>query len=272
MGPRTDWIGCGAVRQPIFAGGAALDLTTGDLVWSADCGGGDWGPGPVFADAIVYPVGAAIDATSGECRWHDYWSSAGREITTVENGIGFSANGRTLWAVRAPTGTYLWRARISSDHRSGYLWTPVAHDGFVYAALSGGVRAYRAGTGRRLWSFSCHESGGGPIMAVANGVLYVGTSSGKIFALDARTGARIWRTHVERTGSTPYVAVANGVAYVTTEKLFALDASTGSILWRGGDFLWADRWSPPVIADGMVDVVGSISDDEDDSLYAFGVP
>jgi outer membrane protein assembly factor BamB len=49
--------------------------------------------------------------------------------------------------------------------------------------------------------------------AVANGVVYVGSTDGNVYALNAKTGAKLWSGS---TGNAVFSspAVANGVVYV----------------------------------------------------------
>jgi len=66
--------------------------------------------------------------------------------------------------------------------------------------------------------------------AVANGVVYVGSTDNNIYALNAGTGALLWKYTTGAVQSSP--AVANGVVYVASEdyNVYALNASTGALL------------------------------------------
>lgn len=69
--------------------------------------------------------------------------------------------------------------------------------------------------------------------AVANGVVYVGSTDGRLYALDAATGRQRWTFQTEaRVPSSP--AVADGLVYVASYDgaIYALDASTGRARWR----------------------------------------
>src|SRR5215471_8085387 len=55
----------------------------------------------------------------------------------------------------------------------------------------GKVYALSAATGTKLWSFTT----GNEVFssaAVANGVVYIGSTDGKVYALSAATGTRLW--------------------------------------------------------------------------------
>jgi outer membrane protein assembly factor BamB len=68
--------------------------------------------------------------------------------------------------------------------------------------------------------------------AVADGVVYVGSSGQNVYAINAGTGAWLWTT---ATGgaidSSP--TVANGVVYIGSgdHDLYALNAATGAVVW-----------------------------------------
>jgi len=70
------------------------------------------------------------------------------------------------------------------------------------------VYALNASTGALLWSSA--TAGGGGALAVANGVVYLG--SGKLYALNARTGTKLWSYDTGRGAGSPIVS--NGVVYV----------------------------------------------------------
>lgn len=89
------------------------------------------------------------------------------------------------------------------------------------------------------------------VPAIANGVVYIGSSDGAFSALDASTGAVRWQDQISGWQEAAPV-VANGVVYVsTTSGLVALDASTGVLRWRpqpGSN----PSFSSPVVANGVV--------------------
>jgi outer membrane protein assembly factor BamB len=74
------------------------------------------------------------------------------------------------------------------------------------------VRALKARTGARLWSYATgSQVESSP--AVANGLVYIGSDDNRVCALDGRTGAKLW---VYITGNSVFSspAVANGMVYV----------------------------------------------------------
>ena len=76
----------------------------------------------------------------------------------------------------------------------------------------------------------------GPIVsspAIANGVVFIGSSDGGLYALDQETGQQKWKVMItDPIASSP--AVANGLVYFITYDgvFYALAADSGAIKWR----------------------------------------
>jgi outer membrane protein assembly factor BamB len=92
----------------------------------------------------------------------------------------------------------------------------------------GTVFALNAKTGSLLWFYNTANAvSSSP--AVANGVLYIGSTDQNIYALNAATGAFLWKyTTGGFIGSSP--AVANGTVYVGSYDtyMYAFDKSSGT--------------------------------------------
>ena len=114
----------------------------------------------------------------------------------------------------------------------------------------------------RKWSFATANLVFSSL-AVANGVVYVGSLDNNVYALNAKSGAKLWSY---ATGNQIYSspAVANGVVYVGSadNKVYALNAKTGAKLWSYTTGRAVE--SSPAVANGVV-YVGS------DYVYAFGL-
>jgi len=114
----------------------------------------------------------------------------------------------------------------------------------------------------QTWSYPTLGAIGTSSPAVANGLVYVGSTDHKLYALYASTGTLKWSYPTGgQINSSP--AVANGLVYVGSadKKLYALYASTGAFKWSyptGGQIN-----SSPAVANGLV-YVGSY----DGKLYA----
>lgn len=130
-----------------------------------------------------------------------------------------------------------------------------------------------------LWRFDAGADlmfSGVSSVAVADGVVYIGSNDNYVYALDAATGKRRWRFHrdawVAPSPSSP--AVVHGVLYIGNDDghVFALDAATGKERWRFKTEDWVLVGSSPTVVDGVV-YIGSgdpnaLSDDTERYLYA----
>ena len=97
-----------------------------------------------------------------------------------------------------------------------------------------------------------NESNESSSPAVANGVVYVGSSDGNVYALDASSGAKLWSYATGASIEFSSPAVANGVVYVGSvdKNVYALNASTGAKLWSFTTGNLVN--SSPTVANGVV--------------------
>jgi outer membrane protein assembly factor BamB len=246
----------------------AVDAATGAPLWvgptqeSFFVDSAAVGDGFVFANSI-YSTLLAYDAETGAIAWTSNLTDV-RASPTLSNGTLYVAsNDGTLTALDAETGTPLWSTersccvydqapavdgdrvfQIRTNHtltaysaRTGrQLWsTPAFAVGTL--AASGGVLFFNdypnvvaldEATGSQLWASPvlAFQPDGAP--AVANGLVFVTTSS--LMALDAATGAVVWSASAS-SGWGP--VVANGVVYASSQsgEWDAFDERDGSLLW-----------------------------------------
>jgi outer membrane protein assembly factor BamB len=230
----------------------------------------------------------ALDARTGHELWHIDVTDGVRTPPTISGGvIYFGAGPVTLAAVDLSTRQQLWTFKAVDN----LAFAPVVADGIVlfgdfdslYAL--GSVTA-AAGTptpginngspqdpgGAMFRGNSRHtgvyEAQGAPQLAgprwqvplgavigsspaIADGVLYVGSSNGYLNALDADSGS--WRWRWKAGGSiVSSPAVVSGTVYFGSldNYFYALDASSGALKWsfKTG----AGIMSSPAVADGAV--------------------
>ena len=115
--------------------------------------------------------------------------------------------------------------------------------------------------GSILWEFP-HEVPGTP--AVANGVVYVGSSDKSFYALDALTGVVRWSAATD-AGVYSSPAVANGVVYVGDDLVHAYRVTDGELLWSYSTSGLFSR--SPAVVDGSLYTCSF-----DGNLYAFSLP
>jgi len=174
---------------------------------------------------------------------------------------------------RSPSrpGTYLVEVTVTDQgglRAKKGIWIPVSELGGDWPAF--GYDSRRAGAtvsrgpkegAALLWKY---ETGNTVFSspAVAEGVLYVGSSDRNLYALDVNSGELLWKFE---TGNTVFSspAVAEGVLYIgsSDKSLYALNANSGELLWKFET--GADLSSSPAVAEGIV-YIGS----SDRNLYA----
>jgi eukaryotic-like serine/threonine-protein kinase len=119
-----------------------------------------------------------------------------------------------------------------------------------------------------LWSFNAGAGIASPL-AVANGVVYLGTSgsAGEVDALSAESGTQLWSFSTGGPIESSSPTVAGGVVYVgsTDDNVYALNSATGAELWRFPTGSAVE--SSPAVVNGRV-YIGST----DGTLYAFSLP
>jgi outer membrane protein assembly factor BamB len=256
---------------------------------------------PAVADGVVYVGLDGLEAFSVGCGsggatctplWTgltgDYVSSS----PAVANGVVYvgSWDGKLYaFAVGCSSGggacTPLWTGGSTDD--GGIVSAPTVVGGVVYVGSTGGtLYAFAVGCGSGggtcspLWT-ATPDGGllyGSEFLsspAVANGVVYIGSTDGKLYAYavgcasGGGTCTPLWTGSVGGGIFESSPAVANGVVYVSSQDgldAFQVGCNTGggtcSPLWTGqtGD----NGRASPSVADGVV-YVGSY----DGTLYAF---
>lgn len=217
---------------------AALNATTGDLVWSYPTQGEDM-PTPLISKDLVVGVNGdgvvyALDPLTGQAVWH----------------------------TELPKGSYV------------SMSSPAISDGSMFfgAALPFDFYSLNLTTGAVSWSTPTPANGGlddcSP--AVSGGVVVSGytqeTSTGLmqpvLFGMNETTGQVLWRVQ-ENPGpkppaiEVPPITIANGVAYsdpTESGTLYAVNATTGALLWS---FKTGPDTSNAQVYDGYVSVVNT---------------
>ncbi|MFG3259335.1 PQQ-binding-like beta-propeller repeat protein [Streptomyces sp. NPDC048172] len=227
-----------------------------------------WGS-PVVADDLLYVTSFevhALDVASGRRQFKTRevaWSMA------VSGGRVHASDGPSLYALDATDGSERWR--LATD---GWVYSLQVDRGTVVTGTrGGGVQAWEAANGEKLWELSGAQADfetpeGGPV--IIGGIVYM-WGDGRLYALEARTGAEHWSYPVgdaSATGGVPVrLTVADdGAVYVCAgSRVFALDATTGAERWRfdaPAAFLCPPAFVPgPAVAGGgiyLADYLGTV--------------
>ncbi|MDJ1134094.1 serine/threonine-protein kinase [Streptomyces iconiensis] len=194
-----------------------------------------WGS-PAVADDLLYVTSFevhALDVASGRRQFKTRevaWSMA------VSGGRVHASDGPSLYALDATNGSERWR--LATD---GWVYSLQVDRGTVVTGTrGGGVQAWEAASGEKLWELSGAQADfetpeGGPV--IVDGTVYA-WAEGRLYALEARTGSERWSYPVgdaSATGGVPVrlTAAEDGAVYVCAgSRVFALDAATGTERWR----------------------------------------
>ncbi|MFB8034552.1 PQQ-binding-like beta-propeller repeat protein [Streptomyces sp. NPDC056004] len=218
-----------------------------------------WGT-PVVAGDLLYVTSFevhALDVGNGRRQFKTRdvaWAMA------VEGGRIHASDGPSLYALDATTGAEQWRLQTDA-----WVYSLKAERGTVVTGTrGGGVQAWEASTGEKLW-----ESGGvqtdfetaeaGP--AIHDGTVYLWQDA-RLRAVDARTGIERWSYPIGDAASCGGVpvrvtAAPDGFVYVSAgARVLAVDTVSGHVRWHFESpavFL-----SPPAFAPGPAVTGGGV--------------
>lgn len=179
-------------------------------LWTFDAGSPSWA-GPAYGAHRVFAgcddgVLHALDAGTGRERWRHATGGAirSRPVLLGPDVVVQSDDG-WLYRIGASDGRLKWRVKVAD---APYRRLPASDPATRYDRFAADV-------------------------AVAGGVLYVGTGEGKVLALDPADGRRKWAF---ATGGPVLAAVAIGGGKVFAgsfdHAVYALDSGTGRLLWK----------------------------------------
>ncbi|OLZ71595.1 serine/threonine protein kinase [Streptomyces sp. IMTB 2501] len=227
-----------------------------------------WGTPAVDGD-LVYVTSFevhALDVATGRRRFKTRdvaWSMA------VADGRIHASDGPTLFALDAREGTDLWR--LSTD---AWVYSLKADHGTVVTGTrGGGVQAWEAANGQKLWEIAGCQTDfespeAGPL--VHDGTVYVWQDA-RLRALEARTGEERWSYPVGDAASCGGVPVRlapapDGYVYVSAgTRVLAIEAASGMVRWHfeaPAVFLSPPAFTPgPAVTGGgvyLADYLGTV--------------
>lgn len=180
----------------------------------------------------------------------------------------------TLVASLLPAATVTAAASCGPAQHRGGEWRSVYHDlsNTAHQPREKVIGADNLASLTPAWRFSAAEAGADGASAfqsvpiVADGCVYVGSSSGWVFSLNADTGKLVWKTKLK--GFVLGLAAEYGLIYAFPSEgkagphAVALDQDTGEIVWqterlarpefKDGTNEGTTLHASPVVFDGMV--------------------
>ncbi|MEN8649235.1 PQQ-binding-like beta-propeller repeat protein [Streptomyces sp. 21So2-11] len=227
-----------------------------------------WGT-PAVADGLVYVTSFevhALDVASGRRRFKTRdvaWAMA------VAGGRIHASDGPTLYALDATDGAERWRLQTDA-----WVYSLKADRGTVVTGTrGGGVQAWEAANGQKLWELSGAQTDfetpeAGP--ALHDDAVYVWQDA-RLRSLDARTGTERWSYPIGDAASCGGVPVRvtpapDGYVYVAAgTRVLAVDTVSGRVRWHfeaPAVFLSAPAFAPgPAVTGGgvyLADYLGTV--------------
>ncbi|WP_329195660.1 outer membrane protein assembly factor BamB family protein [Streptomyces sp. NBC_01435] len=218
-----------------------------------------WGT-PVVAGDLLYVTSFEVHALDVGNGRRQFKTRDVAWVMAVEGGRIHASDGPSLYALDAATGAERWRLQTDA-----WVYSLKAERGTVVTGTrGGGVQAWEASTGEKLW-----ESGGvqtdfetaeaGP--AIHDGTVYLWQDA-RLRAVDARTGIERWSYPIGDAASCGGVpvrvtAAPDGFVYVCAgARVLAVDTVSGHVRWHFESpavFL-----SPPAFAPGPAVTGGGV--------------
>lgn len=210
----------------------AFQSASGALLWR-HATGFDNTSAPAVVDGVVY-VGSgsiyALNAQDGSERWHYPTPDVVTSSTVIVNGVLYAGSyGDRVYALNAATGVLRWQYNTGGRV---YVDPVVAAGTVFFGSGDEGATLYAvdAQDGKLLWHNPMLVPSVPSSLAVANGVLYVG-SRNFLYALNPQNGVILWRRPI----ATPFTPlIVNGVIYLASDDggMYALNAGDGTLLWH----------------------------------------
>ena len=264
--PRHGVAGADPAAPPVPA--APPETANGWRPWRFRMSNDVWGT-PSVDGELVYVTSFevhALDVATGRRRFKTRdvaWSMA------VADGRIHASDGPTLFALDAREGGDLWR--LNTD---AWVYSLQADHGTVVTGTrGGGVQAWEAANGQKLWEISgCQTDFESPEAgpAVHDGTVYVWQDA-RLRALEARTGEERWSYPIGDAASCGGVPVRitpapDGYVYVSAgTRVLAIEVASGLVRWHfeaPAVFLCPPAFAPgPAVTGGgiyLADYLGTV--------------
>lgn len=222
-------VGYGTVYTASRAGDVlALDVKTGDELWSADLS----------------------DVDNERSFWDSRVSAllAGGPVTGLNKVYIGSENGK-LYALDAKSGELVWQAEIKGE----IISAPAIDSGVVVVNTASGImKAFNADNGEELWKIEQDVPAltlrGISQPVIASGGVVIGTGKGGVDVYLLNKGQQGWSTEIgEPTGSTELERVidVDSSPVVFGDKIYAVSSrgNLAAIELKSGRVLWKRQYS-----------------------------
>ena len=205
----------------------------------------------------------AVNITTGELRWSASTGGFLMNALAVQDGLVVASvqGNRTtrahLEAFKEADGTRAWDTEVQGA--AVLASSPAIADGRILVGFSDQtVRSFDLSDGAEQWSTRLNS----PLFsltapAIAGDALVIADLAGQVYRLDVRTGERLWDFALNEPVVRSPVVIAGDHALVATERgsLTAFDMTSGNLVWRSDPTGSLLRSLTPT-ADAIVAVAG----------------
>jgi outer membrane protein assembly factor BamB len=209
----------------------ALNIETGEEIWSADGFGHLENSGAVSGDVIVaggYSQDVkALDRHTGSELWSFQTESPIQAAPLIVGKRVYIATYQAVYALDLDLGSLIWE--VSTGTEDAFMGAPAYDEGVIYTTGGKLLLALKADTGEEIWRVEKNEMF--LALAVANGFIYAGNWNKEFYAFDQGTGEERWKFQAEGELWSP-PAVNEEIVYVgNVDMFYALNAQTGELRW-----------------------------------------
>ena len=230
----------------------------------------------VYASTGIGDV-AALDATTGSIVWKKHLGGPLRGAPTLENGhVYVMGQDNQIFALNQSDGETQWTDSGTLQVTGIFgVAAPAAAQGTVVAGYSSGeISAYRYENGRSLWGDALSRTSISTAVAsltdidanpvIDRGRVFAIGQGGRMASYELTSGQRLWEINIAGI-STPWVAGEWVFAVTSDARLLCIARATGRIRWVSQLRRWqkekkkdkAIRWTGPVLAGNRLIVVST---------------
>ncbi len=273
-----DWkSGPSLVNGTVYVGDSdgvfhSVNASTGEELWNYSTGF-VIDSMPAVGDNKVYFTnhnGAlfSLNTDNGQKAWSREYNIPDYSSVYLTDDYLYAHGNDYLISIYPGNGSYRWFKSVPTNSYS----SPVAHEGVVYSAANGNIRAFDT-NGTLLWDTSISQDVyATPVIKKGN--LYVTGGSSGIFSLDTDTGNKNWHKTYGGGGSYASPVYHEGKIYsnIYNVGMVAVNASNGNLIW---DTSYSTSASTPVIVNETVyagaysTVLFGLDDDTGNKLWTF---
>jgi len=195
-----------------------FELLTGEIGWKVAAGGAVTVSPARSGRHVFYATEKrgvlAVDIASGEEVWTADIGSAAVGIALADNMVVVGTSGAKLVALAADSGKVEWTALV----RGGLKTAPTSFgETIVVGTDLGEIVAFQSATGTELWRFPLQDAEPAHVAAQA-GLLVAATTKGKIYAIAPDKGQLLWPAAASAGIGSPPLVTDEGIFVASRDQ------------------------------------------------------